>query len=217
MTALRKKQHDAKRRGAAPFPLRTGPLLALIPSTARVFGYARVSTDDQVLDLQITALRNAGAEQLFVEKVSAASAKRPMFNLVRKHLERGDTLIVYAFSRLVRDLKQLLILVDELKAEGVTLRSTSEPHIDPYSTNGRLLLSVTGAVDENERGRVRDRTRDGMAEKKRQGMYLGRPRLIEKKDIPIMKRMRWKLHIDVKIIAKRFKCEPSTVYSYTKR
>lgn len=216
MSALRKKQIGAIRRAAPKALPKKAPVLALVPQTARVFGYARVSTQDQILDLQITALKAAGAERIFVEKVSAVSAKRPALNILRKHLERGDTLVVYAFSRLSRDLKHLLILVDELKAEGVALRSTSEPHISPYTTNGRLLLQVVGAVDENERGRACDRTRDGMAEKKRQGMYLGRPRLVTPVIAERMQTMRDR-GAEPKNIAQKFGVKLSTVYANTKR
>lgn len=189
------------------------------PSTARVLGYARVSRDDQNLDMQISAIKAAGAEQFFVEKLSAVNAHRPQLHLLLKCVEPGDTILVYAFNRLYRDLKQLLTVVDELKAMGVKLRSTSEPHIDPYTTNGRLLISVTGAVDENELGRIRDRTRDGMAERKRQGMFFGRQRIVTPKVERDMRRLRYrkKNRVDVKDIARLYNVKPSTVYANTKR
>lgn len=188
----------------------------MTPVTARNFGYARVSREDQNLDMQLTLLREAGVqdENLFVEKISAVNAKRPQFGLLLKMLEPGDTLFVYAFNRLVRDLKQLLGLVDDFKAMPITLRSTSEPHIDPYTTNGRLLISVTGAVDENERARIRDRTRDGMQELKRQGMYLGRPEIVSKADVKKMLAMRAR-KIQVTTIARQYGIKPSTVYART--
>lgn len=180
----------------------------------QIVGYARVSTEEQVLDVQMTALRAKACDRIFEEKISAVNAQRPQFNLMLKFLEPGDTLVIYSFSRLSRDLKFLLTFVDDMRALGVKIVSTSEPHIDPYSTNGRLLLSVTGAVDENERGRVRDRTRDAMAEKKRQGMYLGRPRVVALKDIPKMQAMRDR-GISVDVIAEKFSCSKPCVYSHT--
>lgn len=130
--------------------------------TAQIIGYARVSTDKQVMDVQMKALQDMGCDPIFAETISAVNAKRPQFHLMRKHIERGDTLAVYSFSRLSRDLKQLLTIVDELKAEGVALISTSEPHIAPYTRAGRLMLQVTGAIDENERATVRERTAAAM-------------------------------------------------------
>lgn len=184
---------------------------------SRKLGYARVSRDDQNLDMQIAALKEAGVTDFYAEKLSAVNAHRPQFHLMMKMLEPGDTLYVYAFNRLCRDLKLLLSIVDELKAMGVTLRSTSEPHVDPFTTNGRLLISVTGAVDENELGRIRDRTRDGMAERKRQGMFFGRKRVVTEQVQREMQDMRTRLKISITRIADHFGVKPSTVYANTKK
>jgi DNA invertase Pin-like site-specific DNA recombinase len=180
----------------------------------RIWGYARVSTTEQSVGMQEAALQKAGVHHIFSEKVSAVNAKRPQFALLLKACARGDTVVVYSFSRLSRDLKQLLMLIDQFKADGIKLISTSEPHIDPLTTNGRLLISVTGAVDENERRRTRDRTVDGLAEKRRQGMYLGAPRKVEAKDVAEMKRLR--KTTKVQQIAKKFGVSVPTVYAYTK-
>lgn len=184
-------------------------------SVPRTLGYARVSTVDQVMDVQVRALQLAGVEpeDMFIEKISSANAHRPQFNLMRKQLQRGDTLIVYSYSRLFRDVVNLLSFIDAMKAEGVTLRSTSEPTINPYTTAGRFQVSIVGSVDEHERGRVSDRTKDAMAEKKRQGMYLGRRRRLMPAHIKEMKRLRKTM--TAAQIAKQFGCAVGTVYSYT--
>jgi DNA invertase Pin-like site-specific DNA recombinase len=184
----------------------------------QTMGYARVSTSEQSLDMQITALKAAGVPdepyRLFREKVSAAG-HRPQLSLLMKMLRKGDTLYVYSFSRLSRELKKLLILMDELRAKGVTIRSTSEPHIDPHTTSGRLVLSMTGAIDENERRRLRERTTDGMTERKRQGVSMGRPRLVTPEVAAQMQKLRNK-RISVSAIASQFKVKPSTVYANTR-
>lgn len=215
MPKVHRKQVAASRQSNRSISLRTGAPIAANP-VGKVFGYARVSRDDQNLDMQLALLRNAGVADanLFVEKISAVHAKRPQFNLLLKMLEPGDSLFIYAFNRLVRDLKQLLGLVDEFKAMPIILRSVSEPHIDPFTTSGRLLISVTGAVDENELGRIRDRTRDGMAELKRQGMYLGRPELVSTADVKKMLAMRAR-GVQVTTIARQYGIKPSTVYART--
>lgn len=179
-------------------------------------GYARVSRDDQNLDMQLSALKEAGAQRFFVEKISAVNAHRPQFHLLMKCIEKGDTVVVYAFNRLVRDLKHLLTIVDEFKTMGVKLKSTSEPHIDPFSTNGRMILSVTGAVDENELRRIKDRTRDGMQARKKAGMFFGRKRIITPEVEAEMRDMRYRERISVENIAQHFKVKPSTVYANTK-
>ena len=185
--------------------------LVMVP---RNFGYARVSTESQVLDVQLIALKKAGCDRIFQETISAVNAKRPEFNLMMKHVERGDTITVYAFSRLNRDLEKLLAFVREMKALGVKIVSTSEPTIDPLTANGKMMLSMVGAMDEHERNRVIERTKDAMQEKLRQGMYLGRPRLIAVKDLPKMRAMR-KRGVPACKIAKKFGIAISTVYANT--
>lgn len=210
--ARHRKQPEAR--------FQTKQFLALLkaqPATARVFAYVRVSTEDQNVDMQLAAVRAAGVtdENIFLEKISAVNAKRPQFGLLLKMLEPGDTLLVYSLSRLSRDLKQLLALVDYFSENDITLRSTSEAHIDPSTAQGRLLISITGAVDENERLRIRDRTRDGMAELKRQGMYLGRPRLVTPEMAKKMQTLR-NAGVAPKEIARMTKVKVSTVYANTK-
>lgn len=162
-------------------------------------------------------MKQAGVQDFFVEKISAVSAHRPQFNLMMKMLEPGDTLVVYAFSRLHRNVKDLLTTVDTLKAMGVKLHSTSEPHVDPYSTNGRLLISVTGAVDENERLRICDRTRDGMAARKALGMFFGRQRIVTTAVAKKMQKLR-DAGVPPKDIPARMDLDiqTSTVYANTK-
>lgn len=180
----------------------------------RNLGYARVSTESQVLDVQLTALRKAGCDRIYQETVSAVNAKRPEFNLLLKQVERGDTITVHAFSRINRDLEMLLAFMREMKALGVKVVSTSESTIDPLTANGKMMFSMVGAMDEHERNRVIERTKDAMAEKKRQGMYLGKPRLIAVKDLPKMRGMR-KRGVPVHKIAKDFGIAVSTVYANT--
>jgi DNA invertase Pin-like site-specific DNA recombinase len=194
-------------------------LLQRQPESARRFGYARVSRDDQNLAMQIAALIDAGIpeEDMFIEKISAVSAKRPQFDLMMKMLEPGDTVIVYAFNRFSRNLKLTLSVVDDFKAAGIGLQSTSEPHINPFTTHGRMMISVTGAVDEHELNRLADRTRDGMAELKRQGMWLGRKPVVSPDDARKMLAMR-KRGLTGEEIAARFshlKIKASTVYART--
>lgn len=210
-----KKQKIAAARNynnLLPPPVKGTPSEVVL--TAQSLGYARVSTHDQVMDVQMTSLKNAGCDRIFAETISAVNAKRPQFNLLMKNLEAGDTVIVYSYSRLSRDLKQLLTIVDILKAGGIKLRSTSEPHIDPYTTHGRMMLSMIGAVDENERNRVKERTKDAMAEKKRQGMYLGAPVKVTPEIAQKMKKLR--NSISVTAIAKRFKVSTAAVYTHTR-
>lgn len=181
---------------------------------SEIVGYARVSTASQVMDVQMQALKNAGCTRIFSETISSGNAKRPQYRLMMKHIEPGDTVVVYSFSRLSRNLKDLLIIVDDFKVRGINLKSTSEPQVEPFKSHGRMMLSMIGTMDEMERNRVKDRTKDAMAEKQRCGMYLGRPRLIELSDIPKMKAMR-KAGKKAAEIADKFGIAISTVYANT--
>jgi DNA invertase Pin-like site-specific DNA recombinase len=195
------------------------PTLAQIPDSIepRLIGYARVSTEDQNLDMQIAMLKQAGVstEDLFTDKLSAVNAKRPYFNLMMKHLYPGDTLLIYSISRLAREVRALFSILDDLKELGVTVKSLTEPHLDLTTPQGRMMMTITAAVDQNERERLQSRTKDGMAELKRQGMSLGRPRKVSKTDIEKMKKMRASGK-GVGVIAKKFGIQPATVYAYTR-
>lgn len=189
-----------------------------VPADIRMVGYARVSTEDQNLDMQLAMLRQAGVqdEDLFTDKLSAVSAKRPYFNLMLKHLYPGDTLLIYSMSRLSREVRTLYSILDEFVALGVTVKSLTEPHLDLSTPHGRMMLTITAAVDQNERERIQSRTRDGMQERKRQGMYLGRPRKVSLDDIEEMKRLRT-TGMPMAKIAKKFDVTAGTVSNYTRQ
>jgi DNA invertase Pin-like site-specific DNA recombinase len=193
----------------------SGPLLQSVQTgTSRVFGYARVSTEEQNLDVQITALKGAGAHELFVEKISAVVAKRPMFDLMMKSVEAGDTVLFHSLSRMGRELPQLLRILGELGRQGVAWRSLTEPHLDNTTSSGRLMLNITGAMAQFERDQIVDRTKRGMAERKRQGMWLGRKPKVSPADVRTMAALR-RRRVEVEVIARRFKVKPSTVYART--
>lgn len=184
----------------------------------RLVGYARVSTEEQSVDVQITALRMAGVqdEDMFVEKISAVNAKRPQFHLMMKYIEAGDTLIIHALSRLGRDVRQIHHILDQLAAECVPWRSLTEPHLNTATAVGRLMLTFTGGMAQFERDQIVERTKRGMDECKRKGMFLGRKRIVTKAVEKQMRILRHKNKVPVETIAKRFKIKASTVYANTK-
>lgn len=181
-----------------------------------LIGYARVSTEDQNLDVQLTALRAAGVgeDNIFVEKISALTAHRPQFHLMMKFVERGDTVIFHSLSRLGRDIKQIHKILDQLAADGVTWRSITEPHLDTTTAAGRLMLNVTGAMAQFERDQIVERTKRGMQECKRKGMFLGRKRIVTAEVQAKMQKLR-DADVDVVDIAAKFNIKPSTVYANT--
>jgi DNA invertase Pin-like site-specific DNA recombinase len=162
-----------------------------------ILGYARVSTVEQRLDMQITALNEAGCTRIFTDKLSGKTAQRLEFKRMLKHLQPGDTLLVFSLSRLFRNTKQLLELFDRFKAERITLRSLTERSIDINTSHGRMIATVLAAVDENEVGRVRDRTVAGMAERGRRGVKFGAPPKVSPPMAAKMKHMRFITRIPV--------------------
>lgn len=186
-----------------------------VPPIPYIFGYARVSTIEQRLDLQLTALKEAGCTRIFTDKLSGKTAHRLEFKRMLKHLQPGDTLLVYSLSRLFRNAKQLLEIFDKFKADRITLRSLTEP-LDLKSSYGRMAATMLAAVDEAEVGRVRERTVAGMEESSRQGVKFGAPPKVQPADAAQMKHMRFKTGIPVKAIAKRFGVSEAAVYLHTK-
>lgn len=177
-------------------------------------GYARVSTEDQNLDVQLAALRSAGAEMLFVEKISAVSLKRPRFNLMLKFAERGDTILFHSLSRMWREAEKVIAMLRQLTAAGIIWRSLTEPHLDGTTAIGRFMVTMTAAKDQLERDQIIERTIRGMQERKRQGMALGRKALISPTQAREMVALR-RRKVKVSVIARRFKVKQSTVYART--
>lgn len=141
-----------------------------------MFGYARVSTDDQRLDLQLDALVKAGVARgdIYIEKISGASAKRIELSKAFKAVRSGDTLVVWRLDRLGRSLLDLLGRMQELERRGVKFRSLTEA-IDTGTAAGRLIMHVVGAIAEFERQLTRERTKAGVAAHRARGGKHGAP------------------------------------------
>lgn len=182
-----------------------------------IIGYARVSTEEQNLGVQLTALKDAGAAKVFVEKISAVNLKRPQFNLMMKYVERGDTILFHNLSRIGRHLPHIHQTLDAWTAEGVAWRSLTEPHLDNTTASGRLMLNITGAMAQFERDQIIDRTRRGMAECRRRGMALGRKAKVTPAIARQMAAMRRKGKTGEQIARafRHLKIKPSTVYART--
>lgn len=179
-------------------------------------GYARVSTEEQSLDLQRTAIIAAGVNpdrDLFCDKNSATYLQRPWFKLMLKQIQAGDTLIVYSVSRLFRDTEKLLAFFKMMKAKGVKIKSLTET-LDLETSQGRMVATMQAAVDQYEREKIGDRTRDGMAERVRQGVQMGRKPKVSPAKAVTMKDMR-KRGVKVPVIAKKFGVSTAAVYLHT--
>ncbi len=139
-----------------------------------MIGYARVSTQDQKLDLQTEALRAAGCGKIFTDVASGAKAKRPGLDEALAYLRQGDTLIVWKIDRLGRSVSHLIRTVDELRERGIAFRSLSDAAIDTTTTSGKLVFNLFAVLADFERELIRDRTRAGLAVAKARGRSGGR-------------------------------------------
>lgn len=136
-------------------------------------GYARVSTKDQVLDLQIDALNKDGCEMIFEETASGAKTDRPELQNLLKHIRKGDIVVVYKLDRLGRSLKHLLEVVSELNSKEVGIRSINDA-IDTTTPQGRLFFNISASFAEFERDLIRERTKSGLEAARARGRKGGR-------------------------------------------
>lgn len=137
-------------------------------------GYARVSTSEQVLDLQLDALRQAGCEQLFTDTISGVKTQRPGWEQLLAYARPGDAVVVWRLDRLGRSTRQLITLVEELGQRGLHLVSLQDP-IDTTSPGGQLVFQIFCALAEHERNVLVQRTRAGLTAARARGRQGGRP------------------------------------------
>jgi DNA invertase Pin-like site-specific DNA recombinase len=137
-------------------------------------GYARVSTEEQTLALQLDALESAGCKRIFEDKASGSKQDRPGLTQALDQLREGDVLVVWRLDRLGRSLTQLISTVSGMNERGVGFRSLNE-QIDTTTSSGKLVFHIFGALAEFERNLIRDRTHAGLAAARARGRFGGRP------------------------------------------
>jgi DNA invertase Pin-like site-specific DNA recombinase len=145
-------------------------------------GYARVSTDDQNPDLQLAALKKAGCDRIFTDVCTGAHARRPQLTKCLQSLKEGDTLIVWKLDRLGRSLRDLIEMLDGLKAWGVAFRSMTEA-IDTTAPTGRAMWQMIGILAELERSLIQERTKAGRTAAIARGVKMGRKPLLTVRQI----------------------------------
>lgn len=141
----------------------------------KTFGYARVSTDEQHLGLQLQALKKAGCDPIFMDHgVSGATMRRDGLDRLLASLREGDQLVVWRLDRLGRSLTGLIQLLDDLQERRIGFCSLCE-HIDIGTPSGKLVFHMMAALAEFERSLISERTQAGMAAARAQGKHVGRP------------------------------------------
>ncbi len=154
-----------------------------------LLGYARVSTGDQRLDLQLDALKAAGCQRVWSDTASGSLTERPELARLFDHLRPGDTLVVWRLDRLGRSVRHLIDVVGELAERGVGLRSLQEG-IDTTTPGGRLVFHVFSALAQFEREVIVERSRAGIAAARARGRVGGRPALMTPAKLATARRLR---------------------------
>jgi DNA invertase Pin-like site-specific DNA recombinase len=147
-----------------------------------LIGYARVSTHDQTLSLQLDALKAARCEKIFTDTASGSTTERPGLTDALGFARSGDTLVVWRLDRLGRSLRHLIDTVTVMQERRVQFRSLQE-QIDTGSSGGKLVFHVFGALAEFERDLIRERTQAGLAAARARGRRGGRPALLSPKKL----------------------------------
>jgi len=182
-------------------------------------GYARVSTQDQNLALQLDALKTAGCDKVFQEKVSGATAERPELRKLPELIWEGDTLVIWKLDRLGRSLTNLIGLVTDLEQRHVGLLSLNDP-VDTTTAQGRLIFRIFASLAEFEREVIRERTLAGLASARRRGQLLGRPKGLSKaaeQKARIAESLYKEEKYSVEQIARELTISKTTLYKYLRR
>ncbi|UBS31545.1 recombinase family protein [Altererythrobacter sp. N1] len=146
-------------------------------------GYARVSTEEQNLDLQLFALTNAGCDRVFSDHgVSALAKRRRGFDQALKALQSGDTFVIWKMDRAFRSLRHALEVFDHFEAAGIEFHVLTEG-IDTATPMGKCFYQIRNAFAELERNLISERTKAGLQEARRRGTRLGRPRALSRSQI----------------------------------
>src|SRR5713101_1353899 len=174
-------------------------------------GYARVSTLEQQLDLQLRALKKAGCTKIFREKVSGTSRSRPELQRLLEHLRAGDTVVVWKLDRIARSTRNLLEIMDTIREAGARFQSLSEPWADTTTHAGKMIMTVFAGIAEFERDLIQERTTAGRAADRDRGVRFGRPRKLNHEQTKLARRL-----IDegqsVREIADIFNVHTATIY-----
>jgi DNA invertase Pin-like site-specific DNA recombinase len=178
-----------------------------------LIGYARVSTEDQNLNLQCDALQKAGCEQIFTDTVSGTKAERKGLTDALSHLREGDTLVVWRLDRLGRSLRHLIDTVTALQERGIGFKSLQES-IDTTTSGGKLVFHIFGALAEFEREIIRERTKAGLSAARSRGKSGGRPKALTEKQVHMLNNLAADKDRSVEEICKTLGISRTTFYRY---
>jgi DNA invertase Pin-like site-specific DNA recombinase len=174
-------------------------------------GYARVSTLEQNLDLQLQALKKASCKKIFREKVSGASRHRPEFQRMLDQLREEDIIVVWKLDRLARSTRDLLETMETIRDAGARFQSLSEPWADTTTHAGKMIMTVFAGIAEFERHLIRERTQAGRDAAKSRGVRFGRPRKLNPEQTKLAQRLVEEGKA-VREVAETFNVHVATIY-----
>lgn len=175
-------------------------------------GYVRVSTREQNIDSQLDALRDAGCERVFADKVSGKLARRPQWDACRDYLRPGDQLVVTRLSRVARSVRHLSEVAAELDERGIDLVVLAQG-LDTTTPAGRLLFHMLGAIDEFTADLISEATREGLAAARARGRVGGRPTVMTETMLATARRMLDEGHRPGQI-ARELRVSRTTIYRH---
>ena len=186
-------------------------------SSSRLVGYARVSTGQQDLQLQLDALKVAGVSKanLYTDKISGSKAARPGLDQCLSQLKPGDTLVVWRLDRLGRSVRHLIDVVEDLRQRGVGFKSLRDGSIDTTTASGKLIFHIFTALAEFERSLIQERTRAGLSVARARGRLGGRPPMsLDDPRIQTAKRLHADRSMVVADICKTLQISRPTLYRW---
>ncbi len=183
----------------------------------KLIGYARVSTNDQDLNLQLDALEKAGCtkEMIFMDKISGAKSERPGLEKCLAALESGDTLLVWRLDRLGRSMQHLVSLIEELRQKGISFKSICDGAIDTTTASGELIFNIFSSLAQFERRLIQERTKAGLDAARARGRQGGRKKMDnDDPKIQMAKTMHKNHGMSIEDICKTLKISRASFYRY---
>ena len=178
-----------------------------------IFGYARVSTQDQNLERQTDQLKQVGCERIFQERITGTKKERPELEKLLEQLRPEDIIIITELTRLSRSIKDLFSLIDTIHQKGAHLKSVKEPWLDTTTPHGKLLFAIFAGVSQFERDLISERTKEGLSSARARGRNGGRPKKA-KKDIELAIKLHKDRNLSISEIEKATGIGKSTLYRY---
>jgi DNA invertase Pin-like site-specific DNA recombinase len=176
-----------------------------------LIGYARVSTQDQTLNLQQDALTKAGCNKIFTDTASGAKTERKGLEEALSYVRKGDTLVVWRLDRLGRSLPHLIATMTDLEERGIGFKSLTE-NIDTTTSGGKLIFHIFGALAEFERNLIRERTQAGLLAARARGRKGGRPKALRDRRLSMAQALYNNKQNSIAEICQTLKISKATLY-----